>query len=109
VECPQGETPMPFTWSISINSNTSPPPEAQFNPDPLLQVEPGDQIFWANNDNAAHWPGLLNSDGSINATFFMPNKIAAHSTSEPFSPSVGGTLKYVCSLHPDEQGTIQVS
>jgi plastocyanin len=100
---------MPFTWSIRINRKSSPPSGAQFDPNPLLDAAPGDQIFWANNDTEAHWPGLLNSDGSISTRYFMPNQIAPNSTSQPFSPPAGGTLKYACSLHPGETGTIQVT
>lgn len=99
---------MPFTFPININPNSPPPPTVGFDPDPI-EVAPGDQIFWANNDNAAHWPGLLRDDGSIYDTYFMPNQIAPKSTSPAFSPGVVGTLKYACSLHPNETGTIKVS
>jgi plastocyanin len=99
---------MPFNWIININTNKPQPPLIRFDPNLLAQAAPGDQIFWANNDDAAHWPGLLNPDGSINETFFIPNQIAPHSTSDAFSPGASGTLNYACSLHPDEKGTIQV-
>jgi plastocyanin len=104
----KGETQMPFNWTININPNDPQPPLAKFEPDTLAQVAPGDQVFWANNDNAAHWPGLLNPDGSINKTFFIPNQIASNSTSDAFSPAADATLNYACSIHPDETGTIQV-
>jgi len=101
---------MPLTWNINISPNMQKPPRVHFDPNPLdNEVEPGDQIFWANNDRAAHWPGLQNSDGTINETFFMPNQIAPNSTSAAFSPATSGTLNYACSIHPDEKGTIQVS
>lgn len=46
---------MPFNWTININNPKKPAPsEAQFDPNPLTQVAPGDQIFWANNDDCAH-------------------------------------------------------
>ncbi|ADV83109.1 cupredoxin domain-containing protein [Terriglobus saanensis] len=99
---------MPFNWTIDIDSNKPQPPLVKFHPNPLTQVAPGDQVVWANNDGVPHWPGLLNSDGSINETYFMPNQIAPQSTSDAFSPAADGTLQYACSLHPGEKGTIQV-
>lgn len=99
---------MPFNWTININPNKRQPGSAQFEPNPLTQVAPGDQILWANNDGIAHWPGLLNADGSINENYFIANQIAPNSTSDAFSPSADATLEYVCSIHPDEKGTIQV-
>jgi plastocyanin len=98
---------MPFSWIININPNAG-KPAVKFTPSPLLNVAPGDEVVWANNDANAHWPGLKNSDGTIDATFFMPNQIAGQSTSPGFSPGVDGTLTYACSLHPDETGTIEV-
>jgi plastocyanin len=80
-----------------------------FSPNPLAVVAL-DQIFWTNDDNTPHWPGLLNSDGTINTTFFMPNQIAGNGDASPvFSPSTPITYQYVCSLHPTEKGTIVVS
>ena len=75
-----------------------------------LEVQVLTQIFWTNNDSNAHWPGLVETDGSINKTFFMPNQIAGGGdTSAVFSPSLAGTLNYACSLHPTEKGTIKVT
>lgn len=99
---------MPFNWTININRKSPQPPLVEFDPNPLQQAAAGDQIFWANNDTVAHWPGLQNPDGSINKTYFIPNQIAPDSTSDAFSPGADGTLNYVCSIHPDEKGTIEV-
>ncbi|HKV10305.1 MAG TPA: hypothetical protein VJ725_19345 [Thermoanaerobaculia bacterium] len=97
---------MPFQWRITISRTAQ---GVVFNPDPL-QAKTRDQIFWTNNDTEAHWPGLLQSDGTINTTFFMPNQIAPNGgTSSTFSPSVPSSFKYACSLHPNEQGTITVT
>lgn len=78
---------------------------------PTLNANILDQIFWTNNDkDQAHWPGLLNNDGTINTTFFMPNQIAPNGDTSPiFSPSNPATYSYACSLHPNEKGTITIT
>jgi plastocyanin len=99
---------MAFNWVITISPNAAPSGPAQFAP-PSLGAAPGDQIVWSNGDHKAHWPGLL-SNGTVNATFFMPNQIAPNSTSSTFSPTVAGSYAYVCSVpgHQHEHGTIVV-
>jgi plastocyanin len=97
---------MPFTWTININKG---PTGAVFSPNPLTNVALGDQIIWANNDTIPHWPGLVNEDGSIDKTFFMPNQIAANSSTSAIGLGKATTLNYACSLHPSERGSIQVS
>lgn len=103
---------MPFNWTININPNPGKSPGVVFDPETLgslqQQVEPGDQIVWANNDGQAHWPGLQNANGTITENYFMPNQIAPQSTSAAFTPANPGTLNYACSLHPDETGTITI-
>ena len=69
-----------------------------------LNAKAGDQIFWTNNDDEAHWPGLPDDD-----SFFMPNQIAPGGTSSIFSPGRPDVFDYVCSIHPDETGTITVT
>ncbi len=64
-----------------------------------LDVRVGDQVFWTNNDSEPHWPGLSNQGTLIDKTFFMPNQIAADSSSDTFAPGVAETLEYVCSIH----------
>ena len=86
-------------------------PRVTFDPNPL-QANQADQIFWTNNDTQAHWPGRKNADGSINATFFMPNQIApGGDVSAVFSTIVSGTQNYVCSLpgHQNETGSIVIA
>jgi plastocyanin len=100
----------PLQRQININKNVpGPAPRVTFDPDPLAAFT-RDQIFWTNNDTEPHWPGLLNADGTINTTFFMPNQIAGNGdTSATFSPSTPATFTYVCSLHKDEKGTITIT
>jgi plastocyanin len=105
---------MPIQLKISIDKKVPPPPLATFTPKSLT-ASVGDQIFWTNYDTVAHWPGLLQSNGSIDKTFFMPNQIAANvnlpapDSSPIFSSGAAFTFKYACSIHPDEQGEIVVS
>lgn len=90
---------MALQLQIKINKNGN---SVTFDP-LVLNASPGDQIFWTNNDDEAHWPGLPG-----NNTFFMPNQIAPGGTSSIFSPSATATYDYVCSLHPGETGTITI-
>ena len=100
---------MPFQWNIQINLNPQSPPRVTFSPNPLPAAV-RDQIFWTNNDANPHWPGLVNADGSINKTFFMPNQIAGGGdTSAVFAPSLAGTLNYADSLNPSLKGSITVT
>lgn len=101
---------MPFQRRIDINpAAEGDSPRVAFDPDPL-QAEVRDQIFWSNRDSEPHWPGRLKDDGSIDRTFFMSNQIAPNGDVSPiFSPSGATTYRYACSLHPDEQGTIEVT
>jgi plastocyanin len=94
---------MPFQWLININTNINKIPRVNFVPNPLPNVQVGDNIVWANNDSEPHWPGLAN-----NPAFFMPNQIAPNSSSSGFAPTAPGNVDYICSLHPNEKGTIQV-
>lgn len=95
---------------IDINKNPEgSSPRVVFDPDPL-EAKTRDQIFWTNNDSEAHWPGLVNEDGTIDKTFFMPNQIAPNGdTSAIFAPAAPATFEYACSLHPDERGSITVT
>ena len=76
-----------------------------------LDAKTGDQIFWTNNDDKPHWPGLPDEgeDKPRNDTFFMPNQIAPGGTSDIFTPGAATTNNYACSIHPDEKGTIKVT
>ena len=71
---------------------------------PLVTVTVArDTIFWRNNDNVAHWPGLLKDDGTINPTFFIDNQIAPSGDVGDVSDSFGSgqpdSFRYECSLH----------
>ena len=97
---------MPFTWRITINKSGN---GYTYDPNPLTQIEAGDEVIWTNNDDKPHWPGL-SSNGTINQTYFMPYQIAPHAPSTTFVPSAAGTLQYIDSLDPTgPSGSIEVS
>lgn len=98
---------MPIQRQININKSGS---SVTFSPNPL-QANALDQIFWTNNDDKPHWPGLADDTGKVtDPTFFMPNQIAANGDVSPvFAPSGTATYKYACSLHANETGSIDVT
>ena len=92
---------MAFVWRININPKPDGTAAFVFDEQPP-DVRVGDQIFWSNEDVQPHFvpPDAVGT--------FMPNQIAAHSTSPAFALSTPGTIKYHCCLHPHETGTIEV-
>ena len=70
----------------------------------ILNASVGLQIFWANEDEQPHWPGLPD-----NNSFFIPNQIAPSSQSSIFSPGGADTYDCVCPLRPGATGKIVVS
>jgi len=76
----------------------------------------GDQVTWKNVTAEEHNPGVLNKDGSF--VPFLAAPLKPGSVSHVFSPlaeldkdnkQVPYTIQYLCSLHRNEQGTIQVT
>ena len=94
---------MPFTWKIAIKRNPKQPGPAIFEFDQQPDIQIGDQIFWSNEDTVPHFPTPVDQK-----FVFMANQVAAKSTSSAFVPNANGTIKYVCSLHNGESGTIVV-
>jgi plastocyanin len=101
---------------IDINPG---PKGAQFVP-ATLDVVAGDVITWANNDpKHAHWPALTAQQtgtskipvSPADKLYFMPNQIAAGTSSSEFRPgdTVTTTLYYACFNHPQEVGQIVVT
>jgi len=94
-------------WKITIRKDPS-GRRVAFEPQYLRDVCTGDEVFWANDDTEAHWPGLKNESGRIDRSFFMNSEIGPSSISPSFSVDRVALLNYTCSLHPDETGTIQI-
>jgi plastocyanin len=100
---------MPFTWRININPNPGgrPTRPAVFEFDQPPDVETGDQVIWSNNDDQAHFP-VPDPPDPTGVGSFMPTQIAPNSTSPGFAFGTAGTVKYHCTLHPEETGVIEV-
>jgi len=102
---------MPFTWRINITKNPQPGKPARFTfEESPQQVAVGDNVFWSNRDRVAHWPAL-----ATNQNAFMTNQIAPDSSSPAFAPEAASpdptktrTINYICWLHKDETGVIEV-
>ena len=100
---------MAFLWQININPSGHDSPRALFDPE-TLAANARDQIFWTNNDSVAHWPGPKDANGKVEPTGFFPNQIAPDGDTSPsWSPTASGSFPYGCSLHPDEEGVINVT
>jgi plastocyanin len=92
---------MPIQRRVVIRPNPSPPPRVIFDPEPV-NANPGDQIFWFNDDTEPHWPAPLDADGKItDQQAFMDHQIAPNTPSSTVSPR--NDLSYGCSLHLDGQ------
>ena len=70
-----------------------------YNPDPIT-IEEGGKVIWKNEDSVPHTATA--EDGSFDTGTIGEGKIK----SETFKQA--GTYKYVCSIHPQMHGTIEV-
>ena len=83
---------------------------ATFDPNPLT-AHANDNVFWYNSDQTnAHWPAPSAAQKTGWFDYQIPpgaqsNQIAL----PPMSPPAAYTLNYVCALHPNEKGQIEVT
>jgi hypothetical protein len=83
---------------------------ATFDPNPLA-AHANDNVFWYNSDQTnAHWPAPSAAEKTGWFDYQIPpdaqsNQIAL----PPMSPPAAYTLNYVCALHPNEKGQIEVT
>jgi plastocyanin len=70
-----------------------------YRPDPVT-IEEGGKVIWKNRDSAPHTATA--ADGSFDTGTIEEDKIK----SETFKES--GTYAYVCSIHPQMHGTVEV-
>lgn len=108
----QGQAPHPMAGRIRIEKTQS--GKVRFGP-PEIVAWAGEQIHWYNDTGEPHEPGILKRDGSFVA--FLDEPVAPGSSSAVFSPFariddnrklIPFTITYVCGLHREEQGVIQV-
>jgi plastocyanin len=107
------EVPHKISGRIRIEKLAS--GKVRFGP-PEIVAWAGDQVHWYNDTNEPHEPGVIRSDGTFVA--FLEEPVAAKTSSAVFSPfaridqesrrMVPFSIHYVCGLHPEEQGVIQV-
>jgi plastocyanin len=70
-----------------------------YGPDPVT-IEEGGKVIWLNRDSAPHTATA--EDGSFDTGTLEEGKLESETFKEP------GTYAYVCSIHPDMHGTVEV-
>jgi plastocyanin len=70
-----------------------------YRPDPVT-IEEGGKVIWINRDSAPHTATA--EDGSFDTGTLEEGKLKSETFKEP------GTYAYVCSIHPDMHGTLEV-
>lgn len=70
-----------------------------YDPDPVT-IEEGGKVIWQNEDSEPHTATA--EDGSFDTGTLEEGKLKSESFKEP------GTYAYICSIHPDMQGTVEV-
>jgi plastocyanin len=70
-----------------------------YNPDPVT-IEEGGKVIWKNRDSAPHTATA--DDGSFDTGTIEEDKLKSETFKEP------GTYSYICSIHPDMHGTVEV-
>jgi len=70
-----------------------------YDPDPVT-VEEGGKVIWINRDSDPHTATA--DDGSFDTGTLEEGKLKSESFKEP------GTYPYICTIHPDMKGTVEV-
>ena len=70
-----------------------------YRPDPVT-IEEGGKVIWKNRDSAPHTATA--ADGSFDTGTIEEDKLKSETFKEP------GTYEYVCSIHPQMHGTVEV-
>jgi plastocyanin len=70
-----------------------------YDPDPVT-IEEGGKVIWINRDSAPHTATA--EDGSFDTGTLEEGKLKSESFKQP------GTYAYVCSIHPQMHGTVEV-
>lgn len=70
-----------------------------YDPDPVT-IEEGGKVIWQNEDSAPHTATA--DDGSFDTGTLEEGKLKSETFKE------AGTYSYICSIHPDMHGTVEV-
>jgi plastocyanin len=70
-----------------------------YDPDPVT-IEEGGKVIWINEDSVAHTATA--EDGSFDTGTLEEGKLKSETFKQP------GTYKYICSIHPQMHGTVEV-
>jgi len=70
-----------------------------YSPDPVA-IAAGGKVTWINRDSAPHTATA--GDGSFDTGTLEEGKLKSESFKEP------GTFDYICSIHPEMHGTVEV-
>jgi plastocyanin len=70
-----------------------------YDPDPVT-IEEGGKVVWQNEDSAPHTATA--DDGSFDTGILEEGKLKSESFKE------AGTYTYICTVHPDMHGTVEV-
>jgi plastocyanin len=70
-----------------------------YDPDPVT-IEEGGKVIWINEDSVAHTATA--EDGSFDTGTLEEGKLKSETFKQP------GTYEYVCSIHPQMHGTVEV-
>jgi plastocyanin len=70
-----------------------------YDPDPVT-IEEGGKVIWVNRDSAPHTATA--EDGSFDTGTLEEGKLKSENFKEP------GTYAYICSIHPQMHGTVEV-
>jgi len=70
-----------------------------YDPDPVT-IEEGGKVIWINRDSAPHTATA--EDGSFDTGTLEEGKLKSETFKKP------GTYAYVCSIHPQMHGTVEV-
>jgi plastocyanin len=70
-----------------------------YNPDPVT-IEEGGKVIWINRDSVPHTATA--EDGSFDTGTLEEGKLKSEAFKQP------GTYKYICSIHPQMHGTVEV-
>jgi hypothetical protein len=83
---------------------------ATFDPNPLT-AHANDNVFWYNSDQTnAHWPAPSAAEKTAWFDYQIPPNAQSNQIAlPPMSPPAAYTLNYVCALHPNENGQINVT